>query len=66
MSLLLIGGGVGLALGLLKVALQAMTAPASQKVAEEQRPGIGRYSHDRELRVEYHQSVDRSLSPPEL
>jgi hypothetical protein len=64
MSFLMIGGGVALALGALKLALQAMTAPAPRKVLEEQGPGIARYSHDRELRVEYHQSVDRSFSPP--
>jgi hypothetical protein len=66
MSLLMIGGGVALALGALKVALQAMTAPSRITVSEEQGPGIARYSHDRELRVEYHQSVDRSFSPPKF
>jgi hypothetical protein len=66
MSLLMIGGGVALALGVLRVAVQAITAPAPRRMPEEQGPGIARYSHDRELRVEYHQSVDRSFSPPKF
>ena len=66
MSLLLLGGGVMLALGAVKVALQALTAPAPRRPPEEPGLGLPRYSNDRELRVEYHQSIDRSCSPPKF
>jgi hypothetical protein len=64
MSLLLLGAGVALGLGALKVALQALSTPAPRRLPEDAGFGLPRYSHDRELRVEYHRSIDRSCSPP--
>jgi hypothetical protein len=60
MDLLIIGGLLGVAILLVK----SLLAPAPEQSSPRRVLPSNWHSDSRQLRIEYHQSVDESLSPP--
>ena len=57
---------IGVIAALVFGALGLLLSSPPRRLPDEQAPLYVRHSYDRQLRIEYHQSVDKSCSPPKL